>query len=633
MAYRSNPFLVRMSEKTSSDQEFVQLFSPKILEKLPAGALTGMHVFRSAPGAGKTTLLRAFTPLALRAFFNVRKSSEHSESIQYLESLGAISDQGPAVLGVALSCAAGYADLPSNEKLQNGLFRALMDCRVVLRTLRSLALFIGTESDQLSGVEVCFRETADENLLYIPKLSNARELAQWAENYEKKVYEQIDAFSFDHIATPQHERFESFIWLQNIEFRYQGKRVAPKTMLMIDDMHRLRKKQRALLIDEITVMRLSLPIWLAERKIVLGSEFLSQGARDGRDFNVIDLDNMWLGVPKQFSNFAQNILDRRMVHHQNSVRSSSFESCLRSELVSSSVEDQIDAGRAIIGQWIESKENSVRYSEWIAEAKKLLEYRTLDSLTELYKLRIITSRDEFSKQMTLELPLAAEEIEEREKSSVGAAAELFMHKELKIPYYFGIEKLCTLATNNVEELLFLAATLYEGLQSMQVLRKAEVIMAPQEQEKLLKAAALKRWQFIPKNHTEGQRAKNLLDSIATFCKEKTYQPNAPYAPGVTGVRLSNSQLSKLGEDSALGIHGTRLTKVLSECSAENLIIPRESSATNGRDGGVVFYLNRTLCAYHDLPLQMGGWQDISVAEMMKWMERPLSGAQLTISEA
>ena len=33
-----------------------------------------------------------------------------------------------------------------------------------------------------------------------------------------------------------------------------------------------------------------------------------------------------------------------------------------------------------------------------------------------------------------------------------------------VPYYYGVERLCAMATNNVEELLSLAAALYEGLQ-------------------------------------------------------------------------------------------------------------------------------------------------------------------------
>lgn len=129
-----------MSERTTSDMEFVQLFSPKILEKLAEDAFEGaVHVFRSAPGAGKTTLLRAFTPSALRAFWNSRARPELAESFQKLVNRGPHRRDSPQLLGVFLSCASGYADLPSSEGLQQeGLFRALLDCRIVLRTLRSL---------------------------------------------------------------------------------------------------------------------------------------------------------------------------------------------------------------------------------------------------------------------------------------------------------------------------------------------------------------------------------------------------------------------------------------------------------------------------------------------------------------
>src|SRR5437868_9421235 len=110
MPYRANPFLERMSERTTSDQTFVHLFSPKILERLPEDAFEGaVHIFRSPPGGGKTTLLRAFTPAALKAFWNARRSPEMSESHQRLIACGALdSDRGPQLLGVLLSCASGY---------------------------------------------------------------------------------------------------------------------------------------------------------------------------------------------------------------------------------------------------------------------------------------------------------------------------------------------------------------------------------------------------------------------------------------------------------------------------------------------------------------------------------------------
>jgi hypothetical protein len=55
--------------------------------------------------------------------------------------------------------------------------------------------------------------------------------------------------------------------------------------------------------------------------------------------------------------------------------------------------------------------------------------------------------------------------------------------------------------------------------------------------------------------------------------------------------------------------------------AENLLTIRDSAASSSRESGTVFYLNRTLCAHYGLPLQYGGWQDISVQEAVDWMER------------
>jgi hypothetical protein len=94
------------------------------------------------------------------------------------------------------------------------------------------------------------------------------------------------------------------------------------------------------------------------------------------------------------------------------------------------------------------------------------------------------------------------------------------------------------------------------------------------------------------------------------------------APGVTGVRLSQSELNKLGSATkAQAEKSTLLIRVLAECAAENLLLVKPSAASTSRESGTVFYLNRTLCAHYVLPLQQGGWQDVTAAEMIDWMER------------
>ncbi len=632
MAYNANPFLERMSERTTSDMEFARLFSPKILERLAEDAFDGaVHVFRSTPGAGKTTLLRAFTPPALRAFWHSRNRPELSESFQKLLNRGLLTEgESPQLLGVYLSCASGYADLPSSEGLQQeGLFRALLDCRIVLRTLRSLGSLLGfSTSEQLA--EVSLDHSAVASLQGIPAITNALALATWAEQHEQQVYAQLDTFMGPVTSSlPAQLRFEGVLWLQSIAFIHEGRSVGGKRLLMVDDMHKLRRKQRTLLVDELTVMRPSFPIWLAERTVALGTELLSQGAREGRDLREYNLDRMWSDAKgtNQFVSHAQNILDRRM-KNQDAVPVGSFAQCLRDELVSSEVRDQVAKGIERFRSEVERHQSKQRYAHWLARADQYTADQNLESLLELYVTRILLVRDESKRQLSLDLTLTEEELEDRDSSQVRNAAELFMHEELGIPYYFGFERLCVMATSNVEELLGLAAALYVGLQSKQVLRKSEPILSPLEQDKLLCDAAGRKREFIPKSHSEGTRAQRLLDSIGAFCYDQTFAPSAPYAPGVTGVRLSRAELAKLtAPAAAFGPPGLALQRVLAECAAENLLVQRESQATGSRDSGTIFYLNRSLCAHYGLPLQMGGWRDVSVGELIKWMERRLTSSR------
>lgn len=614
-----------MSERTS-DQEFVRLFSPRIIERLAEDAFEGaVHIFHSPPGGGKTTLLRAFTPPALKAFWNARSVAEMEEAYQGLLARGVFDSQnGPQLLGVFLSCASGYADLPPGAAAaQEGLFRALLNCRIVLRALRSVSLLANSSTDQIVDQIGLRYDDSARDLQGVPLLDNAGALSRWAEQRERSVYEQLDrGIGPGRDSTPD-LRLDGILWLQSVQFLYDGRTIAPRRLLMIDDLHRLRRTQRAMLIRESTELRPSIPVWLAERNIVLGDELLSQGAREGRDLRDYSMDELWAspkGGPQTVSTFSQ-ILDRRL-HIQNIIPPGTISQYLTDQLVPSEVTNHFHRAVELFQTKTQRLRANTRYAKWLAHGDQISKAPSSTSIEDLISLLILIARDEARRQFTLELePLAPEELAQRDSSQVQGAAQIMSREEFGVPYYYGVDRLCTMATNNPEELLSLAAELYEGLRAKLVLRRAELILSAFEQEKLLRAAAKRKREFIPKAHSEGTRAANLLDAIGSFCREKTFQATAPYAPGVTGVRFSQSELGRLrgiGTQSK-GLVDT-LRRVIAESVAENLLTTRESAASASRESGTVFYLNRTLCVHYGLPLQYGGWQDITVNDAIEWME-------------
>jgi hypothetical protein len=485
-----------------------------------------------------------------------------------------------------------------------------------------------------SKIELLYDDSL-EALPSIPRTSSADQLIRWATERERDLYASLDVVdtAID-LSVPVAARFESILWLQSLIIRFDGRVVAPKRLLMIDDGQRLRRTQRRLLIEDLVEMRPKIPIWLAERSIALGEDLLVQGARSGRGIRESDLDEIWKkqGGQAQFSAFAQNILERRL-KSQSAIPPSAFAQYLREELDETEIEEPIQVGIKGFQSEVERHRGNPRYQGWLQHAEQLIENPSLETLLELYVTRILLMRDQGKRQLNLDLePLSTADLNARDGSDVRAAAELFVNSETGIPFYFGIERLCAMSSTNIEELLLLAASLYDGIKARQDLRKPELVLPPLEQEKLLKAAAKKKYKFIPKGHTHGTRAQRLLDSIGAFCRERTFQPNAPIAPGVTGVRLSSNEIAELSSTSGRPKEIQTLRSVLSECVAENLLIKKDSSATTSRKPGTVFYLNRTLCCHYGLPLQFGGWQERTARDLLEWMEhgRTLSSIKLEI---
>jgi hypothetical protein len=240
-------------------------------------------------------------------------------------------------------------------------------------------------------------------------------------------------------------------------------------------------------------------------------------------------------------------------------------------------------------------------------------------------LEILVERELRKTQKSFEFDqLAEEDLASREESDIRSAAELFIHKEFEVPYYYGFSRLAAVASSNIDQFLDLAGEIYEQISSSALLAVSRT--PPQlkagKQEQILKQAIRARWDRMvsPVNHPADVRS--LLDSVGSFCRHETYRPTAPYAPGVTGIAITMGDRQRLidGEYPRTNKQYAHLARVLAECISSNILEPVLDYKCKGQRW-MVLYLNRMLCVQFGLSLQYGGWRDRSLKELCTWIEK------------
>jgi hypothetical protein len=225
------------------------------------------------------------------------------------------------------------------------------------------------------------------------------------------------------------------------------------------------------------------------------------------------------------------------------------------------------------------------------------------------------------RQQSFDFPLSLEELEKRDSSGVRAAAELFICREFGIPYYYGMSRLASMASSNIQQFLSLASGLFEEIAAA-ALMKRESNLLPPRQEEILKNLIERRWKAIPQHVMNGYKVRALLEAIGRFCEWATDQPNAPYAPGVTGIAISMADRDKLRDKSFLDRNPrlSDLASVISTSLANNLLEASVDHLNKGQRW-MLLSLNRMLCVRFQLPLQYSGWRPKSLKELLVWLDR------------
>jgi hypothetical protein len=630
-----NPFRLRRAESIDRDAAFLSLFEPGILEVLPSDRWChGVHIFRSAAGGGKTTLLRLFTPGALLALHAGRADERLKELYQRLQELGAINESGPLVLGVMLLCGRNYSllqDLDLEQARKDRLFFGLLNARVVLAALRSaLALKQLEYPKDLASLRV----EAVPDLPPVPGVAlpcTGQGLFRWAEEFEAKVCESLDSFGpLRPSELPGHDALHSLSLIRAGGLTIDGQPVARQVVLMMDDIHKLTARQRSLLIQTVIEQRSPVGVWIAERYEALDTQdMLASGAEEGRDYEKpVELERYWRRRHDRFEKLVLRVADRR-ARDAAETPFEAFRPVLQESLDTAEWEPVFARACGEIAARVRERAgNAERFREWIT-TREQIDGTPRERATAWRALEILIERELRRPQKGLfddSTPLDEEELETKDDSSVQQAAELFLAREYKLPYYFGPERVSRLASLNIQQFLGLAGDVFEEAAGAALLRKP-YFLSPSRQHELMKTAARAWWDEIPRRVRHGRELRNFLEAVGRFSAwyTYTYRPTAPNDPGVGGTAILMSERADLMDPGLLRKRPElrRFADILASALAHNILI-EDLDYPCKKKKWMVLNLNRLLCVHFDLPLGYGKYKERPLAVLCQWLDQPFT---------
>ncbi len=623
-----NPFRLQTAESIDSDADFLRLFGHGVLDLLPEDALSGRPLFiRSAPGGGKTSLLKLFTPSVLQHLMAMKGNDAVKDLFGKLKGLGAVTDHDVNVLSVMLPCARTFpalADVELKPARAKRLLLALIDARVILGALRAILIARALRfPDDLSRLTLV--APPDD---HIPGLSfpcDGVAVQRWAEDIEQGVADLIDTLmSPEGAGPPGHEALLSLRLLDANRIQLDGKPFETRWLITLDDMQKLAPAQRAALLEVVVDQRARSTVWLAERFEALSTdELLAPGALSGRDHLVINLEREW--KKGRFEPAVKLIAERRARMAAESAGANApdaFAPTIEADLDAPAWQEKTQTALDIVRKRVEALAASkTQYADWV-KSRADVEGTLRHQLIKWRTLEILIARQQGKKQMNLLLePLGTEELDDKDESDVRAAAELFLSKEFGFPYYFGLSKLASLGSFNVEQFIRLAGDLFEESLAAAVMRRRPQLV-PERQERILQGAYDTRVKDLPRRAKNGRDVLRFLDAVGQFCRDATHQPNAPYSPGVTGIAILMQERETLLDPVNLAKNppAAAFAAILGTAIAHNLLHAEVDYKVKG-NRYMVLYLNRLLCPKYELPLQFGGFREKPLRDFITWAEK------------
>jgi hypothetical protein len=606
MAIYRNPFLTRFSDRTGlKNSVFLSMYAPQVVSKL----LKDENLFlpkatriMGIPGVGKSSILRLFSVEILIEI--IKQKLTYPQLYDVLSDIGII--EGDEIRWVGLYVQIDEFCLETANIVIPGvenerLFFTLFDLRVAKQLVYAIEQLKHLNRPAYSPQFI----KAIASDLMPPKIFTKdiflKNLDRAIQEREISVAEILN--SFPGASIPKlfdfHSRFSCF---DLIDAQLESSNL--KFILMLDDAHDLYPNQYQILKKAIE-RRMSFPRWIATRKHIYTINKLlgnTSSAMEGRDVHTVDLDSETINS-SLFKKFVKVLVDKRLN------LTSSLNEFTSDQIVGMlSQESSVDEGKkqaAISKQRAEANSLNNIFIRKIPELDSFINGENIepeDAELLLIKARRMANKKQLSLFPDLE-PFINVPAKDKQ------ASKLFWKKRIGLPLYSGFEDLIAISNRSVEQFLRIFSPIIDRLIYRVELDKDTIILE-KEQKTIIDKVANNYINKIISRLYLGDKITQLIDNLGNYFSSRTYEPNAPHAPGITQFALLASDIDKLERSHDEEKWIQEISKILTIAIAHNVIVPEGDQKQGARNSELkhVFSLNRLICIKYSLPLQKGDFQ-------------------------
>ena len=650
-----NSFRIRAAEfNRGRTTAFCNNFAAEVLDSIEQRHFDLPVVLRSVPGTGKTSLMQILSAPWLVEV--VRRPNDYEALAQQLTSIGVVDKAGrPNVSGALVNLERDFSsilDIGAPDDAAERIFKRLVDARVLAAHVESARTLADAFDSVASEFEVTFvipQGRPDLTAILREMGSEADEhitggaILRWALGFDTVVRRLLyDLSPFDWESTAEYSNdFLSFKLLESAAVHFDGADSGLRPVTFLDDLHRLRDRQRDQIRGLMESRALTRGVWVAERVEVLNPEQLigddhkparswSSGPRAslerGRDVEIIDLEAGSTAAYSAYERMLKSVARKRAATDLQNFVDTNTEFLLL--LDEKEVADWGPVEAEITGRLASVDDR--RFDDWILHVASPASVAAKSDRERVADMRATLSLIEAEQrkqqpELFLGLPISREELDRRLSSNVREAAELALGKEYphQVPVYYGQRDFLALANHNVSQLLRVGADLFDVVLSAAASVRKSPAPTPHEQDRTIRAASDRLWREIPSRLEDGRKVRMLLQGVGQFATRMNDERPTSYAPGISGFAMTMSDLRTLLDpkhrESIPG--GDDLLRALAGAVANDYLTKVEDAPRGTRaERRVVFYLNRLLCPVWSLPLGKGGYRTRRLHEVAGWMK-------------